>query len=190
MSFLYIALALLVLMILFAFLGCRCSVRMPWVKENFAGAVEEKTEQAETKEEEGEGEEKEDEDEEEEEQHESSPSEEKPITPKQLELFNDLKDSKLSDDEIKKLIDEGILTNDLMEKFLSMLDGNAESAAVAKPSVPAKPVVVKKPVAVAAEPVVKTTKKPSLPTVSVVQDNKTEESVEGFCGDMYASAAF
>lgn len=151
MSFLYIALALLVLMVLFSAMGCRCA-RYP-MKEGFEG--EEKDDQKVA---------------------------EKEITSAQLELFNDLKDNKLSDEEIKKLIDEGFLTNELMEKFLNMLDSGSASAS-APMTKTATPTPVPNPTTQPAVPAPPTT------TTTGAGDVK-EGMVEGFSGSMYASAAF
>lgn len=45
----------------------------------------------------------------------------KPLTPKEKELFEDLKNNRLSEDEIKTLVQNNILNEQLVEKFLDKL---------------------------------------------------------------------
>lgn len=44
------------------------------------------------------------------------------LNPKETELFEDLKQNKLSEDDIKSLIENGTLTDALMNKFLKKMD--------------------------------------------------------------------
>jgi hypothetical protein len=44
------------------------------------------------------------------------------LTEKELELFQDLKHNRLSDEDIKQLIKDGVLTDILIEKFLKRID--------------------------------------------------------------------
>jgi len=48
------------------------------------------------------------------------------LTPKEKELFQDLRENKLSTEQITDLVKGGILTEQLVEKFLNQLDSSAE----------------------------------------------------------------
>jgi hypothetical protein len=61
-----------------------------------------------------------------EEKKESSGGAASDLTPKEQELFQDLKDNKLSTEQITELVKGGILTEALVEKFLNQLDASIE----------------------------------------------------------------
>lgn len=95
---------LLVSIFVFIFFGCACWRK---TKEGFADA---KKKEPETKKnEEG-----------------DKPKEEKPkgLTPQEKELFEDLKNNKLSEDEVKTLVQNNILNQELVEKFLDQLSAS------------------------------------------------------------------
>lgn len=52
-----------------------------------------------------------------------------PLSPQEKELFEDLKNNRLSEDDIKTLVENNVLNEKLVEKFLNKLvpaDGSAE----------------------------------------------------------------
>lgn len=51
------------------------------------------------------------------------------LTTQERELFQDLKDNKLKDEQVKRLIDAGVLNSDLFEKFLNILGKEERSDA-------------------------------------------------------------
>lgn len=53
---------------------------------------------------------------------------EKQLTKHEQELFNDLKNNNLGDNHVQKLIDQGVLTEELVEKFLAKLDSTNKEA--------------------------------------------------------------
>lgn len=83
------------------------------------------------------------------------------LTPKEKEMFENIKNGSLTDEDIQKFIAEGKLTEKMVEKFLEHVDAPALSSTPAKATTPSP------------------TKKP---TVAVEEDFE----VEGFSGSMYA----
>lgn len=84
------------------------------------------------------------------------------LTPKEKEMFENIKNGSLTDEDIQKFIAEGKLTEKMVEKFLEHVE------APALPSTPSK--------ATTPSP----TKKPAAASVEEDMD------IEGFSGSMYA----
>jgi hypothetical protein len=85
------------------------------------------------------------------------------LTPKEKEMFENIKNGTLTDEDIQKFIAEGKLTEKMVEKFLEHVE------APVLPNAPVKPTTTS----------VKTAKKPA----PVVEE---EFDVEGFSGAMFA----
>lgn len=93
----------------------------------------------------------------------------KAMTPKEQELFEDLKNNKLSEKEIMSLVKSGILNEVLVEKFLAKLDASAaeirEEDAQLQETVP-------------------------LSGDKAASAAKSDAAIEGFCSGGYGYAAF
>lgn len=90
------------------------------------------------------------------------PLEPSDLTAKEKQLFDAFFEKRITDDKIHELIESGILTEQLVEKFLSMIDDLPEGP-----------------------PVSRAPKKLSAMTSS---DKKDDNLLEGFTGNNYASA--
>jgi hypothetical protein len=90
------------------------------------------------------------------------PPESADLTPKEKQLFDAFLSKRITDDKIHELIESGILTEQLVEKFLSMVDNLPEGPPVSRA--------------------------PKKQSIIAAADKKDANLLEGFCGNNYARA--